>query len=211
MNLIDPKILTYSEEHSTVPGPHCQDIFQYTQKNHPLSQMLCGPLEGAVLSFLVRLINAKRILEFGTYTGYSSLVMAEATGEGAEVITIDNNPKHTDVAQRFWKNSPHGSKIKLIQAFGAEAIERLEGTFDFVFIDADKKGYLNYLKKSLEMLNPGGLVALDNVLWSGRVLNPEDEQTEAICEVNDWIRDNQNIIGLLLPIRDGLFLVQKKY
>ena len=136
--------------------------------------------------------------------------MAENLPAGGELITLDINQETTDMAQSFWNKSAHGKKIKALIGSALEIIPTLDGDFDFVFIDADKENYLNYLNISLKKLTPGGMVAIDNVLWSGTVLDkPKDIYTKAIQEINNFIAKDNSLYGTLLPVRDGIFLVKK--
>ena len=210
--LIDPELENYCVAKSAPQSAACKQIEDFTRKNVPFSQMLVGPLEGGFLGFLVGLIGAKRVLEIGTYTGYSALAMAERLPEEGELVTLDVDQDTTEIAQNFWLESPDGKKIKSVLGAALETLKNLKGPFDLVFIDADKTNYLNYLKKSLEMLSPNGLVAVDNCLWSGTVLNKntEDSDEKAIQEFNDYVNGREDLESVLLPIRDGIFLIRKR-
>ena len=141
-------------------------------------QMLTGPIEGRFLELLVHAAGAKRVLEIGTFTGYSALSMAAALPEDGHIDTLDIEPKHAEVAQRYFDRSPHGSKITLHLGPAIETIGTLEGQFDLVFIDADKESYDAYYEAVLPRLRRAGLIAIDNTLWSGSVLDPQDETTK---------------------------------
>lgn len=208
----DTKITNYCIQKSDTPSPLCKKLEEHTQNNIPYAQMLVGELEASVLGFLLRSIKAKKVLEFGTFTGYSALAMAENIPDDGEVITLDINPKTVNVALDFWKQSPHGKKIKSVIGPALETVKTLKKEFDFIFIDADKVNYLEYLKHSLKVLSDNGMVAIDNVLWGGEVLKEEncDDQTKAIQELNNFISKRDDLSKTLLPIRDGLFLIQKK-
>jgi caffeoyl-CoA O-methyltransferase len=172
--------------------------------------MLIGEMEAAVLGFLIKLGGVKRVLEFGTFTGYSALAMAEQLPQDGTVTTIDINPHTTKVAQEYWNRSPHGQKITQILKPGAEALAELTGTFDLVFIDADKNGYPLYLEWALAHLSPRGLVVTDNTLWSGKVLKPGlDKQTDSIITHNSQARELAGYTKVLLPVRDGMYLITK--
>ncbi len=215
MQLIDKRIEDYCISKSNTPGTDCESIENYTRQNVSGAQMLIGKLEGSILGFLIRANGAKRVLEIGTFTGYSALVMAENLPQDGELITVDINVETVQLAKKFWGQSAHGSKIKSLLGNGLESIKVLEGQFDFVFIDADKKGYLEYLKIALEKLSPRGMIVVDNVLWSGRVVETlkgeteEHRNTKAIQEFNDFVAGNEKIYGTLLPVRDGMFLIKK--
>lgn len=216
MQLIDPKIEEYCLSKSTVPSGDCLKIEEHTKAYVHGANMLIGKMEASFLGFLLRSINAKRVLELGTFTGYSALAMAENLPSDGEVITIDVNEKTVELAKKFWSEAACGSKIKSVLGTGLEVIPTLVGVFDLAFIDADKRNYLPYLKLILPRLSENGIIVIDNVLWSGRVL-PEAEKdqeeehrnTKFIREVNDFIASEKNLYGTLLPIRDGMFLIKK--
>ena len=172
MRFISEEITQYCEDKSTLPSDICVEIQRFTLNNVEAPQMISGPQVGSFLGILIRLLAAKRVLEVGCYTGYSALAMAERLPDNGELITIDINGENQKIAQRFWDQSPHGKKIKPLLGSANEVLNSLEGLFDFVFIDADKENYLLYLKKSLPMLGPNGVIVVDNCLWSGKVLNP---------------------------------------
>jgi caffeoyl-CoA O-methyltransferase len=216
MQLIDQKIEEYCLSKSNLPSSDCLAIENHTRENVHGANMLIGKMEASFLGFLLRSIHAKRVLELGTFTGYSALAMAENLPIDGEVITIDVNEKTVELAKNFWNQSKHGSKIKSLLGSGLEVVPTLQGKFDLVFLDADKRNYLPYLKLVLPMLSENGIVVIDNVLWSGRVLpgaekDPEEEHrnTKFIRELNDYVVSEQSIYGTLVPIRDGMFLIKK--
>ena len=214
MKFIDQKIEDYVIEKSNTPSKVCDDLAKYTVENHKLSQMLCGPLESSLLGFLIHSVGVKRVLELGTFTGYSSLAMAEQLPEDGEVVTVDKNKKINSTAQKFWMQSEHGKKIKAVFGAGMEVIPKLTGKFDLVFIDADKANYLNYLKMTLDLLSEKGIIVVDNTLWSGRVVPgyeevEEDKSTSHIEALNDFVANEAGLYGTLLPVRDGIFLIKK--
>jgi|SRR5690606_15687175 len=209
--MVSKEIEEYCIDHSTKPGETVREIGEYTRKNVHGSNMLIGEMEASVLTFLIKLGKVKTVLELGTYTGYSALAMAEQLPEEGKVVTVDINPETTKLARSFWDKSPHGKKIQQILKPGLEALKELDGKFDLVFIDADKNNYSNYLEWSLEHLSDNGLIVVDNTLWSGRVLNPEkdDKQTNSIAAHNEKVKSLKGYITTLLPIRDGMYLIQK--
>lgn len=210
MNMTPPEIESYCISHSTVPSDTNREIQDYTMKNVHGSQMLIGPMEASVLRFLISLGNVRTVVEFGTYTGYSALAMAEALPDDGKVYTIDINKETTTLAKSFWDKSPHGKKIQQILKPGLEATKELTGKYDLVFIDADKNNYSNYLSWALEHLSDNGLVVVDNTLWSGRVVSPDGEkQTESIIAHNTMAKNLKGYTKVLLPIRDGMFLIKK--
>ena len=158
---------------------------------------------------LVRLLRAKRILELGTFTGYSSLLIAEGLPDDGKLITCDIDTETTKIAKKYWSRSPHGKKIELKLGPALETLKTIEGLFDLVFIDADKMNYINYWELCLPKIRRGGLLVIDNVLWSGSVLNPEDETERAIDEFNKHVCTDKRVEVVMLPIRDGVTLAWK--
>ena len=208
----DPKVVDYILSHSQKPSQRCEEIETYTKANFSSANMLSGPMVGSFLGFLVRLTSAKRILEIGTFTGYSALAMAEQMPDTGQVFTLEKDEKHAQVAQSFWKNSPHGKKIHLLFGDALEQLEKLEDSFELIFIDADKANYLSYLKACLNKLSaPPSCILVDNALWSGRVADVENKEssTQSIRALNEYVAKNPHLHGCLLPLRDGLFLIQK--
>lgn len=213
METIIPKAFDdYCAAHTTPPVPLLAELETWTraQVKHP--QMLTGHLEGALLAWLVRLTGARRVLEIGTYTGYSALAMAAALPGDGELVTCDNDPKHAGIAQSYFDRSPHGRKIKLILGPALETLAAFPAhtVFDLVFLDADKENYSNYYEAILPRLQPNGLLVVDNVLWSGKVLAPRKKTDKAIVVLNDRVRNDARVECLMLPVRDGMLLVRKK-
>ena len=173
--------------------------------------MMVGRIEGQFLARLVRLSGAKRILEFGTFTGYSSISMASALPPDGRIITCDVDPEATSIARRYMDESGYGDKIEIRLGPALETIETLEGPFDLVFIDADKPNYRNYYEAALPLLAENGLIVADNVLWSGRILEEDDdESTRAIKEFNEHVRADSRVVSVMLTVRDGMTLVQNR-
>ena len=173
-------------------------------------QMLCGPIEGRFLKLMVLISQAKRILEIGCFTGYSALSMAEALPDDGTLTTLDIDPEAIKFATGYFKRSEHGRKINLIEGPALESLKTLTGTFDLVFIDADKTNYPAYYEAVLPKLKTGGLILIDNVLWGGAVLDPKTDDDRAITKLNDIVSKDERVDRVLLTIRDGLFLVRKR-
>lgn len=210
MKFIDKELEDYAISKSNNPSEVCNELEEYTRKHIDMSQMLVGKMEASFLGFLIKSLNVKNIVEFGTFTGYSALAMAEALPEDGTVTTFDINTENGNVAKRFWSKSGANSKITQIIGPALESIQNYNKLIDLAFIDADKENYLNYLNACLEKLSPTGIVVIDNVLWSGNVLKPaKTASTKGIQEVNDFIANNDHLYGTLLPIRDGMFLIKK--
>ena len=183
----------------------------------PQHGMQIGPDQGAVMALLVRIIGARRALEIGTFTGYSALCVATALPEDGKLIACDISVEWTDVARRYWREAGVSERIELRLAPAQETLDALlaagaAGSFDFAFIDADKTGYDNYYESVLDLLRPGGLVALDNMLWGGRVADASghDADTAAIHALNLKIRDDSRVDAALLTVGDGLMLARKR-
>ncbi len=208
---IEPEVEDYCRQQSTLPGKINEEIYAYTQEHVPYSQMMIGPLEGSFLGFLVSLTQAKRVLEIGCFTGYSALAMAERLPQSGELITLDIDEKNVAIAQSFWKKSPHGAKIKPILGPALSSMKQLSGLFELVFIDADKSNYSSYFEQALPLLSPQGVIAVDNCLWSGEVLKEGgDKDTLALKKFNQMIQERADLEKILLPLRDGVFLIRKK-
>ena len=184
---------------------------------HPMSVMQISPDQGQFMGLLVQLLGAKKTLDIGVFTGYSSLVVALALPADGKVIACDVDEKYTAYARRYWETAEVTDKIDLRIAPALETLDKLiaegqAGSFDFAFIDADKRNYHNYYERALELLRPGGVIAVDNVLWSGRVADPEDtdKRTIAIREFNQKLHQDKRVKISMLPIADGLTLALKQ-
>lgn len=211
MNITPQEIEAYCVSHSSVPSETAKSLQEYTKSNVHGSNMLIGEMEASVLRFLISLGKVRTVVEFGTYTGYSALAMAEALPDDGEVVTIDINKETTSLARTYWDKSPHGKKIRQILKPGLEATQELTGKYDLVFIDADKNNYSNYLDWAVTHLSDDGLIVVDNTIWSGKVLRPEpgDKQTESIVSHNLKARALPGFVKTLLPIRDGMYLLKR--
>ena len=210
LNLIPEEIEAYCLKHMSPESALARELFEETHRVTDYPQMLVGPLEGAFLQLLIRLSQAKRVLEIGTFTGYSALMMAEALPEDGRITTCDINPDSTKIARRFWSRSPHAGKIELKLGKALDTLTSLSGPFDFVFIDADKENYVNYWEACLPKVRQGGLIVVDNVLWGGKVLHPKDPTDHAIVQFNHHTARDTRVQTLMLPIRDGITVATKK-
>ena len=171
--------------------------------------MQVGPIEGRLLMLLVKLCSAKRAVEIGTFTGYSSLNIAEGLPDDGTLIACDIDPVATAVAQRYWDESPWGHKIELRVGAALDTLSAIEGPIDFAFIDADKENYVAYWDALLPKMRSGGLIVADNVLWSGRVLEPEDETDFAIVAFNAHVAADARVEQVMLSVRDGVTIARK--
>jgi len=188
-----------------------QRIDRETHLKVLMPRMLSGHYQGRVLSMLSKLIAPKRILEIGTFTGYATLCLAEGLADDGLLYTLDINEELEDRVRGYFAESPFGSKIKYILGDATRTVNDLDEVFDLVFIDADKKNNGTYYDLIFDRVRPGGLIIVDNVLWSGKVLtNQQDKDTRNISTFNDKVAADQRTEKLILPVRDGLFIVRKK-
>lgn len=210
MQIIPPDIELYAEHHTKKESDVLREIIRYTSRNLEYDQMLSGRIIGGMLKFLTRLTGARKVLEIGMFTGYSALSMAEELPDGGMVITCDNNPKYIDIARKHFEMSSFGNKIEIREGNALETLDKLTGSFDMAFLDADKENYPAYYEKIIPLLRSGGILAVDNVLWSGDVLHAaDDRKSEAIDRLNNRILEDDRVVNVFLTIRDGLNLVQK--
>jgi caffeoyl-CoA O-methyltransferase len=208
--IVREDIERYAEEHTTPHAELLQRLADETKATLERPQMLTGTLEGRFLEFVVSMTGARRILEIGTYSGYSAISMAAALPAGGRIDTLEVEEKHAAVARRYIEEAGYTDRITIHLGPALESIERLEGDFDFAFIDADKENYVNYYEAVLPRLSEGGLIAADNTLWSGRVVDEseQDESTNAIRAFNDHVRDDRRVVAVMLTIRDGVTLIR---
>jgi caffeoyl-CoA O-methyltransferase len=210
MDFLDPKIEQYATDHSAPESPVLAALNRETYAKVLVPRMLSGHLQGRVLSMLAQIKQPKRILEIGTYTGYSAICLAEGLAPGGLLHTIDINEELEEMVNRYIKAS--GNEGRIVQHIGnaLDIVPTLNETWDLVFIDADKENYLNYYKMVIDQVAPGGLILTDNVLWSGKVLHADmDPETASIDAFNKFVHNDNRVTPLLLPVRDGLFVARK--
>jgi caffeoyl-CoA O-methyltransferase len=207
--IVSEKIENYCERHLASESSLFQELAKETHLKMDMPQMQVGHLEGKFLKWLCSLIKAKKILEIGTFTGYSTLSMAEALAQDGEIITLDIDPIATSLAKKYWKQSPYGKRISLQLGDAIKLLPQIKGSFDLIFLDADKENYPCYWELLLPKLRSGGLIVVDNVLWSGRVLEPKDKSDKAIAELNQMIAKDARVEAVMIPLRDGIFLCRK--
>ena len=171
--------------------------------------MLSGNLVGQLLKMFIKISGAKRVLEIGTFTGYSALMMAEALPEDGEVLTMEMNLRYQNLSEKHFKQFDRDKKINLLKGNAKELIKELEGEFDLVFLDADKLSYDSYFEEVLPKLSTGGLLVVDNVLWDGTVLEPQDHKSEALDAFNKKVAEDERVEQVLLPVRDGITIMRK--
>ena len=211
----------YIEQHSSPESPALKQITRSTHLEVINPRMLSGHIQGRVLSMLSQMIQPKRILELGTFTGYSALCLAEGLTEDGKLITIEHNDEMEDAIRRNLSLSPLGEKIELVIGDAKEELRRLgerreakgTGLFDLVFIDADKKEYCDYLDLVLPLMRDGGWILADNTLWDGHIIDPaydKDKQTLALRAFNDKVMQDKQLEKVILPLRDGLTIIKKR-
>ncbi|MBS82504.1 MAG: methyltransferase [Gammaproteobacteria bacterium] len=205
------KIETYCNEHSQSETSLQKKIREYTFKNERYPQMMSGSMVGNFLGSLIQLINAKKILEVGMFTGYSAISMAQYLPKDGELHTCEYMGEHIKTAESFFNNSEYKDMIKIHSGLAVDILEDFKvNTFDFIFIDADKINYLNYYKRCMYLLKKNGVIVLDNMLWSGEVIDPKNEDSKILRETGDYIQSDERVINNLFPIRDGLMVCIKK-
>jgi caffeoyl-CoA O-methyltransferase len=202
----------YAEAHTTPPTELLARLAAETRATLERPQMLTGTIEGRFLEFLVFALGARRVLEIGTYSGYSAISMAAALPAGGHIDTCEVDETHAAVAKRYVEQAGYADRITVHLGPALETIERLEGDFDFVFIDADKQNYVNYYEAVLPQLTERGLIAADNTIWSGRVLDESDdsEATTAIRAFNEHVRGDERVVSVMLTVRDGVTLIRRR-
>lgn len=207
--IVEPGVEAYAEQHSTPDGELFERLAAETREKTTAPQMMVGRLEGRFLGSLVRMLRARRVLELGTFTGYSSISMALALPTGGRVVTCDVNEETTAIARRYAEEAGVAERIDFKLGPGLETIAGLDGPFELVFIDADKPNYVNYYEATLPLLADGGLIVVDNTLWSGRVADDSDDDanTQAIRALNDRVFEDPRVQNVLLTVRDGMNLV----
>jgi len=210
--VVDPMIQSYAEAHTTPRSPLLADLAEETERGLERPGMMVGALEGRFLETLVFATGARRVLEIGTFSGYSSLSMASGLAPGGRIITCDLDPEALAVARRFVAAGPYGDRIEIREGPALDTLARVDGPFDLVFIDADKTNYANYYEAVLPKLAERGLIVVDNTLWSGAVLDDADQSadTVAIRAFNDKVRHDDRVVCVQLTIRDGVTLIRRR-
>lgn len=211
--MIDPKIENYSEEHSSNHSDLLYELYRETHLKVMHPRMLSGSQQGRFLSMLSHMIQPKNILEIGTYTGYSAICLAEGLPKEGKIHTLELDPELEQIASKYFKKAGFENQIEQYFGNALEIIPQLNILFDFVFIDADKDNYSNYYRLIFDKVRSGAYILVDNVLWSGKVLEPiksGDKDTPGIIEFNNLVQQDERVENVLLPLRDGLMLIRKK-
>ena len=211
IDLIDGKLITYIEDHTDTEPAVLTELNRETHSKVLMPQMLSGNLQGRMLSLISKIIQPDRILEIGTYTGYSAICLAEGLSPTGKLHTIDINEELRKRAIDYFQKASLSDKIILHTGNALDIIPTLDETFDLVFIDADKINYSIYYDLAFNKLRQGGIIIADNALWSGKVLDKKrDEDTQGIVDFNDKVQQDDRIENVLFPVRDGLMVIRKK-
>ena len=212
VGIVPPEVEAYAEAHTTPPPEHLRALAEETRATLSSPQMLTGTVEGRFLELLVFATGARRVLEIGTYSGYSALAMAAGLPPGGTIVTCELDPDRAAFARRHIDASPYADRIEIRVGPALETLASLDGPFELVFIDADKPNYANYLEAALPKLGERGLIAIDNTLWSGAVVAPgpdADESTRALAELNERLVADPRLVAVQLTVRDGVTLVRR--
>ena len=212
MNFIPEEIENYSEAHTTSETNVLKELNRKTYAQVLNPRMLSGHLQGTLLAMFSKMIKPKRILEIGTYTGYATQCLAQGLSDDGIIDTLEKNIELKHIIDEYFHKADLSRKIKLHVGDALQIIPSLNYKYNLVFIDADKENYSNYFDLIIDKVSPGGFIIADNVLWSGKVIQPIDEKdidTKAIIEFNQKIQHDKRVFNLLLPVRDGLMLMQK--
>ena len=208
--LVSADIEAYAQAHSVPESDLCRALREKTQRRMESPQMIVGPLEGAFLKMMAQLVQAKRVLEIGMFTGYSALCFAEALPADGTVLTCEIDEESASLARQYFARSPIGKKIEVRMGPALETMRYLKGPFDLIFIDADKINYVNYYRRALDLVSPSGVILVDNVLWDGDVLKQPapDERTAAIQELNRVVATDPRVTAVLVTVRDGVLVIR---
>ncbi|MEZ0608954.1 O-methyltransferase [Fibrella sp. WM1] len=213
MEFIAADLAAYADAHTSPESETLRRLNRDTHAHVLRPRMLSGHIQGRFLAMIAQMIRPRRVLEIGTYTGYSALCLAEGLTPDGRLITLDNNEELADFARGYWQASPWAAQIELRLGQAAALIPALDEVFDLVFIDADKENYALYYDLVFDKVRPGGFILADNVLWSGKVVQPvktSDRDTQAVMAFNQKIHNDSRVENVLLPVRDGLLLVRKR-
>lgn len=211
MNVVENKVQLYAERYTSPEDDLLREIAAYTHEHHPKAHMLSGHVQGKLLESISYMLRPRRILEIGTFTGYSALCLAKGLADNGELHTIELRETDAATAQQFFDRSVVQEKIKLHIGDALQIIDELDETWDLVFIDADKTNYINYFNRVLPKLRQNGFILADNVLFHGQVLEDEikGKNAKAIQAFNDHVAESTAVEKLMLPLRDGLYLLRK--
>lgn len=210
-DIVDPALEAYATEHTTAPPAHLEALAAELVETLESPHMMVGRLEGRYLELLTFALSATSVLEVGTFGGYSALAMAAGLAPGGRIVTCELSPVHAAFARRHIAGSPYADQVEVREGPAIDTIATLAGPFDLVFLDADKSSYLAYYEAVLPKLAPRGILAADNTLWSGRILDPSDtsEDTVALRAFNDFVATDPRVVAVQTTVRDGVTLVRR--
>jgi len=210
-DIVDPAVEAYAEAHTTAPPAHLEALADELRVTLEHPHMMVGRLEGRFLELLTFALGATSVLEIGTFGGYSALAMAAGLAPGGRIVTCELSPEHAAFARRHIAASPYADRIEVLEGPAIDTVATLTGPFDLVFVDADKGGYRDYYEAILPKLAPRGLIAVDNTLWSGRILDPADTttDTEALRAFNDFVATDPRVVVAQTTVRDGVTLIRR--
>ena len=211
--IMDSELEKYILDHSTPEDEILEDLFRQTHIRFVNPNMSCGCLQGKFLEMISRMISPDCILEIGTYTGYSSICLARGLKPGGVLITVEPNDEISEFTDQYLKKAGVYERIIRITGRIQDVIGKIDRQPDLVYIDGDKREYIEYFRIAIEKVKPGGFIIADNVLWGGKIVQTDtrDPQTRGIIEFNEMIRRQENIENIILPLRDGIMLIRKKY
>jgi len=211
-DLIDRDIQLYCDAHTSDEGEVLYQLYRETNLKVVRPRMISCKSQGVFLQMISRLIQPRRILELGTYTGYSTIALADGLTNDGLIFTIENEPEREDMIRKYLKKAGIENRVKLFISNAIDLIPTLNETWDLIFIDADKVNYLNYYKMLLPFLSDKGIILVDNVLWSGKVIKDvkhNDKDTHAILQFNSFVQQDDSVKNMILPFRDGIMMIQK--
>lgn len=212
MDIVAKEAGEYAADHTTPMSALLEEVELFTLTRTPYPGMLTGRVEGRFLQIVAQLSGARHIVDIGTFTGYSALAMAEVLTDDGKILTIEHDPAHAKIAQNFFDRSPSGFKITLRMGEALEVLKTLpDAKTDLVFIDADKRNYSAYYREAMRILQSGGLILADNALWYGRIFDPKDDESRAMADFNEQVKADSRAEKLLLTIRDGIYLIRKRF
>ena len=213
MNFFSPELQRYTENHTNPESPLLKRLNRETNIKALYPKMISGHLQGRLLSMFSNMIHPHRILEIGTFTGYSAICLAEGLAPNGKIITIDKNQELQDIIEHYLSEAKISNQVEFILGDAMKVIPKLKGNFDLVYLDADKSNYCKYYDLIIDRVETGGYIVADNVLWYGKVLSDEldklDRETKAIKEFNQMVHEDHRVENVLVPIRDGLMILRK--
>lgn len=205
--IVRPRLEQYAKDHTVAPSPLLAEVAAATAKDSDRPEMMIGAVEGALLATLVTILRPERVLEIGTFTGYSALAMAEAMPEGGRIVTLEADPRHAELARGHVAASPYAKSIEIVEGPALDTLAGLAGPFDFVFLDADRPSYIRYLDAVLGLLGDGGLIAVDNVLQFA--ITPDAEEAAAVEAFNAHVAGRRDLVTVMLTVRAGISLIRR--